>query len=320
VTNRRRWPRLLVAVALDVALAGSASLFPGHAPAAAAAVAADPAAIGVPTGSVEVQAAPGSGITTVWWIVMENRSYGSIVGSASAPYLNGLIAGYGLATGYYAVAHPSEPNYIAATSGSTRGVRDDGRHDLSSPSLFGQLDAAHLSWRVYAQDYPGNCFMGASYRGGVDGPGAGGWYARKHNPALSYRSVSENPADCARVVPLAGFNAGAQSFALIVPNMTNDMHDGSVAQGDAFLRAFVPSIIGSPAFAHGVLFITWDEGTSSVGGGGRVATLVIRPGMMPGFRSAARHDHYGLLRTVESIFGLPCLANACRRPALNEFL
>ena len=254
----------------------------------------------------------------VWWIILENHEYGAIIGSGQAPYLNALAAQYGLATNYYATSHPSEPNYVALVAGSTLGVSSDGVYDLTGPSLFSQLAAAGRTWRVYAQDDQAGCFTGTSADGGPDGPGAPGTYARKHNPAISFTSVAGNPAQCRNIGPLGAFAPGAASFELIIPNLTNDMHDGSIGQGDAFLAAFVPQIIASPAFrAGGVLFITFDEGGSNGGslgdGGGHVATLIISPDVTAGYRYRAYADHASLLRTTEGILGLPCLANACGR-------
>lgn len=78
----------------------------------------------------------------VFVIVLENKAYDRIVGSADAPYINELIARYGLAAAYQAVAHPSQPNYLALVSGSTQGVVDNEPHDLAAPSLFDQLERA----------------------------------------------------------------------------------------------------------------------------------------------------------------------------------
>ena len=86
---------------------------------------------------------------------MENQEYGSIVGGGGAPYLNELIARYGLVTGMHAVTHPSEPNYIALVSGDTHGISDDGVYNLDGPSLFDQVEAAGRTWRVYEQGFPG---------------------------------------------------------------------------------------------------------------------------------------------------------------------
>ena len=261
--------------------------------------------------------APPLATRQVWWIILENHEYGSIIGNDRAPYVIALAARYGLATNYYATGHPSEPNYVALVAGSTLGVVSDGVYHLQAPSLFSQLQAAGRTWRVYAQDDQTGCFTGTSAGGGSDGPGAPGIYARKHNPAISFTSVAGSPAQCRNIEPLSDFDPAAGVFEMIVPNLTNDMHDGTIAQGDSFLRAFVPGIIASSAFrTGGVLFITFDEGSSNAGslgdGGGQVATLIIASDMTPGYRDRAYHDHWALLRTTEEVLGLPCLADSCR--------
>ena len=242
---------------------------------------------------------------------MENREYGSIVGNPNARFINKLIREGGLATNDHAVTHPSEPNYLALFAGSTFGIRDDGIHNLRGTSLADQLTGHELSWHVYEQDYPGRCSTVSAARGPKDLVGPGGWYARKHDPAISFVDIARDPARCADITHLAGFDPAATSFELIVPNLTNDMHDGTIAQGDAFLRAFVPRITSSPAFADGLLLITWDEGTSSRGGGGHVATIALSPRITPGARMGASVSHYSILRTVEEALGVPCLRHAC---------
>jgi acid phosphatase len=271
-----------------------------------------------PTGPIAFAASVPS-FSHIYLVVMENHEYRSIVGSSHAPYINSLIRRYGLATNDHAVTHPSEPNYLALFAGSTFGVRDDGVHNLGARNLADQLAARGRTWHVYAQDLPNRCFLGTAARGGVDLAGAGGWYARKHEPAVSFTDISGNRSRCDRITRLAGFSPTAASFELVVPNMTNDMHDGTVAQGDAFLRAFVPRITGSSAFATSLLLITWDEGSTSVGGGGHVATIVVSPRVKAGFRSAISHSHYSLLRTIQNAWGLGCLKHTCTSNDLREF-
>jgi phosphatidylinositol-3-phosphatase len=255
----------------------------------------------------------------VYVIVLENEAYGSLVGSPKAPYLNGLIAGYGLATSYDGVAHPSQPNYLALFSGSTQGVTDDSLHNIAAANLADQLDAHGKTWRVYAQDYPGGCFTGATSSGTVDATGSPGTYARKHNPAISFTDIATNPSRCAQISDLSTFDPSAASFELIVPNECNDMHSCPVSTGDAFLRSFVPRITSSPAFAGSVLFITTDEGTTNTGGGGQVATIVASPMVHAGFTSPAPYDHYSLLRTIEDSWGLGCLGQACAATDMAAF-
>jgi len=260
---------------------------------------------------------PSAGISHVVVVWMENRE-SSAVTASTMPYLYGLSQTYGRADGFYAITHPSLPNYLAFWSGSTQGVTDDAGHNLAAASLSSQMAAAGKSWRTYAQDYPaGGCSTGSAYSGGVDGPGVAGTYARKHNPAMSFTFVSGS-SQCANVQPLASFDPGV-NFAFVAPNLCNDMHDCSPAKGDAFLRAFLPGVFTAPEWAHTLLIVSFDEGTTNVHGGGRVFTMVARQGL-DGVSSSTMHDHYGLLRTIEDIFGLPCLGASCGATPLAEFL
>lgn len=239
---------------------------------------------------------------------MENRDYAAVVGSPDAPFINELAGRYALATNYFAVTHPSQPNYIALFSGSTQGVTDDGVHDLGGRNLADQLDARGRTWRVFAENVPAGCYTGAVAVGGLDGDGT---YARKHDPAISFTDIAGDPSRCGRISDFSHFDPSAADFELIVPNLCHDGHDCSTATADAFLRSFIPRITGSPAFAGSALFIVWDEGTSAEGGGGRVPALVASPLVKSGSRSDARFSHYSLLRTIEDAWGLGCLGASC---------
>ena len=195
------------------------------------------------------------------------------------PYLYGLSQQYGRADQYFGVSHPSLPNYLAFWSGSTHGVTDDAVHNLVAPSLSSQMTGAGRSWRTYAQNYPSGsgCNTASGYSGGVDGWGVAGTYARKHNPAMSFTDVSGG-AGCANIQPLASFDPSV-NLAFVVPNLCNDMHDCSLATGDRFLQAFLPTVFAAPDWAHTLLVVTFDEGSSSAHGGGQVFTMVARPGL-----------------------------------------
>jgi hypothetical protein len=249
--------------------------------------------------------------THIYDIWFENKEYSSVVGSSSAPYINSLIATYGLSTSFYAERHPSEPNYIAQTSGSTQGVTDDGVYNLSVDNLFDQITASGRTWKSVQQGYPGNCFTGSSSSAVVDGVGKSGSYVRKHNPAISYTSISGNDSKCANITNLASFDPAGANFQFITPNMINDMHDGTIADGDNWLKAFLPKILTSPAFSNSLVIVTFDEGTTNTNGGGHIVTIMITPNMAPGFKAGATYDHYSMLRTIEDAWQLPCLLNAC---------
>ena len=258
-------------------------------------------------------------------IVMENEAASGVIRNSAAPYINGLARRYGLATASYAITHPSLPNYLALTSGSTQGITSDCTScQVSAANLVDQLDAAHVSWRAYLEDYPGHCSAGA---------GAGG-YAKKHAPFLYYDDVVRSPSRCRNVV---GFGALASDlrrgqlprFIWITPNLCDDMHDCSVATGDRFLARTVPPLLRELG-PHGFLILTWDEGDagSSAGccsraaAGGNIATIVAGPGARSGARTAKPVDHYGVLATIEEALTLPRLgaaanaANGDLRPLL----
>jgi phosphatidylinositol-3-phosphatase len=248
------------------------------------------------------------GPTHIWLIVFENRSYGEVIGSRSAPYFNELAARFALATNYHAVARPSQPNYLALISGSTQGVTDNEAHTLTAPTLLDQLDVAQRSWRVFAENVPSGCFTGASASGGPDGAGT---YARKHEPAISFRSVSSDPARCMRITNLSAFDPGAADFNLVIPNLCHSMHDCSTAEGDHWLASFAPRIVDSAAWrSGGVLLITFDEADGR-DASQHVPLIIASPRAAPGTRITQAATHYGLLRTIENAWGLPCLAQSC---------
>lgn len=258
---------------------------------------------------------PSASLPHAWVIMMENRADTSIINSRSAPYLNSLAWEYGLATDYHALVHGSQPNYIALFSGGLQGVKGNESVSLTARNVADQLETAGKTWRVYAENVPPGCYTGATASGGRDGPGT---YARKHEPAISFAAVSGSQARCANIQDLSAFDPMAANFEFIVPNLEHDMHNGTTKEGDDFLRGFVPRIIASAAWQAGSpLFITWDEGKAQ--GDNKIATFVIAKTVTPGYRSNVAHNHYSLLHTIEELFGLPCLGQACNANTLAEF-
>ena len=330
-----RVPAVLLAMAISAIVAGCGAAATASPTASASEIGPSPSPAATETASVSATQSPATSAAAataaptsagglpdfhhVYMIIMENKSYRSIVGASNAPYLNSLIARYGMATNLLAETHPSEPNYIAMTSGGLQGTTSDGAYNLKVNNIFDQLDAAGRTWHVYAQSYPGGCYKSSSAPGVVDGAGSVGEYVRKHNPAISYTSISDNKTRCAQITHLASFDPAAADFEMIVPNLINDMHSSSVRTGDDFLKAFVPKITSSTAFADSLLIITWDEGAGSdlAGGGGHIATILASPGMKPGSRFTAAASHYSLLRTIELAWGLPLLGGASKASTIT---
>ena len=252
----------------------------------------------------------GSAPAHVAVIVMENHEYGAIIGSPAAPYINSLARHYALATGMYAVSHPSLPNYLALTGGSSFGVSSDCTDcTVGATSVVDQLARARISWRAYMEDLPSPCFTGAG----------AGEYAKKHDPFAYYTRIVSDPRRCASIVPLTRLSAderagGLPSFLWITPDLCHDMHDCPVSTGDAFLARLVPPLLRSLG-PRGLLFLTWDEGSSDAGccrlaSGGHVVTVVAGSGARRRARLALATDHYSVLQTIEDVFGLPRLRGA----------
>ena len=117
-------------------------------------------------------------------VVEENHSIGQIIGSPQAPFLNRLAAKGTLLTSYFAITHPSLPNYIAMVSGGTQEITSDcGGCNLDAPNLADQLEAAGISWKAYMEDLPAPC---------SDAHTAGA-YAKKHDPFMYFASVRDRP-------------------------------------------------------------------------------------------------------------------------------
>jgi hypothetical protein len=239
-------------------------------------------------------------------VVFENKEYGDVIGNAAAPDFNVEVKDGALLTRYDGVAHPSLPNYLALVSGSTHGIRSDCTTcSVTGPSLADTLRKSGRTWRTYAEGLPRAGFTGASY----------GRYAKKHDPFLYFRNVARSAAQRNRVVPFTQLardvqNDALPSFALIVPDLCHSMHDCSVTVGDAWFRDNILPLFATRALANSAVFVVFDEGTTSLGGGGHVPALALGPLVKPGARYTRATSHYGLLATIEAAWGLPRLGRS----------
>jgi phosphatidylinositol-3-phosphatase len=246
-------------------------------------------------------------------IVFENHEVGDVLGNSDAPTFNRLASSYATISRYTAVAHPSLPNYLALVSGSTQGVASDCTDCVvDGRSLADTLAASGKTWKTYAEGLPNTGFTGAS----------SGRYAKKHNPFVYFRR-NLTPARLQRIVPLSRFLPDLRSrrlpaFSLVIPDLCHDMHDCDVGTGDTWLGSFVRPLLRGSGLRNSVVFVVFDEGTTDVGGGGRVAAIALGPLVRHRARSAAPTSHYGLLRTLEEGLGLPLLGrSAGARPIVG---
>jgi hypothetical protein len=264
---------------------------------------------------------------SVFTIVMENKSYGDIIGNAAAPYINGLAKANAVAAGYHdSYVHPSEPNYIWMVAGENFGILNDddpsGANVITSQShLVDELEAAGLTWKSYQQSMGAPCGLVSH-----------GTYAVKHNPFVYFADVNgwngttfaPGPRCTEHVVDYGELDndlaAGhVPDYVFITPDLQNDMHDGSVAKGDAWLAAEVPKILASDAYKNGgALFILWDEGSSQ---GDDPPFIAVSPNAKAGFVSKSSYDTSAYLKTVQSMLGvepLPCASQPDTVPVMSD--
>ncbi|MEZ0069095.1 hypothetical protein ABIA32_005138 [Streptacidiphilus sp. MAP12-20] len=262
-------------------------------------------------GAAAVTAAPAASAATtvphfdhIVVVIEENHSYGEIIGSSSAPYINNLAGQGALFTQSFAVSHPSEPNYLELFSGSTQGISDDScPHTFSGPDLGGEAIAASVSFTGYSESMPSDGYTGCT----------SGTYARKHNPwvnfsdvpAASNRTFAAYPTDYT-TLPKIGF---------VVPNLNNDMHDGTIQQGDSWLQSNIDGYAQWAKTHNSLLVVTWDEDDSSASN--QIPTLMVGAGVTAGqYSEHITHDN--VLRTVEDSFGLAAANNSASATPVTD--
>jgi len=180
----------------------------------------------------------------VFVIMLENHSAANVIGNAAAPNITALAHAYGQATQYYGVTHPSQPNYVAAISGSNWFVNNDNpanRYDHTN--LVDQLEAHHISWGAYMESMPGSNKLVDAWPGVIPNPTPlpptinVQLYVSKHNPFVLFNDIRNNPARMANVKPYTDLstdlNSGhAPQFVWISPNQCHDLHGGVYASVD----------------------------------------------------------------------------------------
>ncbi|MBC5824711.1 MAG: hypothetical protein GIX02_07745 [Candidatus Eremiobacteraeota bacterium] len=233
-------------------------------------------------------------------VVMENKTYGQIIGSTAAPYENALAQSNALMTDSHGVEHPSEPNYLDLFSGANQGVTDDScPHTFSATSLGGELIAAGLSFKWYAEQIPA--------AGSAVCASANLLYRRKHVASINF---SDTPAaDTTTYDQLSSdiANGTYPTVAIVSPDMCDDMHDCSVATGDQWLANHLPPIIHYDATHNGLLILTFDESENSkLDPANHITTTLVGPMVVAG-QYAQTISHFNVLRTIEEMYGLSYL-------------
>jgi phosphatidylinositol-3-phosphatase len=231
-------------------------------------------------------------------VIEENHGYHDIIGSAQAPYINDLARRGASLSQFYAITHPSQPNYLALFSGSTRSVSGDScPHTFTSRNLASELLQADLTFTGYAQSMPSVGFTGC----------ASGPYARRHNPWVNFSNL---PASVNR--PWTDFPHNFQNLptiSFVVPDLENDMHDGSVRKADTWLRDNLGDYERWAMTHNSLLVVTWDEDAGGAQATNRIPTVLVGEQVRPG-RYAQPNNLFGLLRTLFDAYDLNPLDNS----------
>jgi hypothetical protein len=229
-------------------------------------------------------------------VIEENHAYSEIINSSSAPYINSLADQGALFTQSFAIEHPSQPNYLDLFSGSNQGVTNDNCPlSFSAPNLGAELIAAGLSFGGYSEDMPSVGYTGCSYLN----------YWRKHNPWVNFNS-GPSAVPAASNMPFDGYWPSSNfsslpTVSIVVPNQLNDMHDGTILQGDTWLRANIDPYVQWAKTHNSLLIFTFDEDDGSMNN--QIATIFVGP-MVAAGQYGEHINHYNVLRTVEDMYGL----------------
>lgn len=225
-------------------------------------------------------------------VIEENRSFNQIIGNSEARYINGLAKRGLLFTQSYGVTHPSQPNYLALFTGTTRGISSDACPlELSGDNLASALNAKGLSFASFAESMPQAGYAGCIY----------GAYMRKHNPVANWKEQARYNQ------PFSAFPSSFEKLptvSFVVPDQLNDMHDGSIKQGDEWLMQHIEPYAEWAMTHNSLLILTWDEDNGDADN--HIATLMIGSMTKRG-NSAQRIGHYNILRTISEMYGLPSL-------------
>ena len=237
-------------------------------------------------------------------VIEENHGYSQIIGSPQAPYINTLATQGALFTKSYALTHPSQPNYLGLFSGSTQGITDDScPHTFSAQSLESELLAAGKTFVGYSEGLPA---VGSSVC-------TSGLYVRKHAPLTDFSK--DRASDHQPFTSFPTSFAKLPTVAWVIPNLDDDMHDGSIQQADSWLQTHLMAYATWAKNNDSLLIVQWDEdeGTNT----NHIATIFVGAMVKPG-KYSETINHYNILRTIEDMYHLAHLGSSAGAKAITD--
>jgi phospholipase C len=309
-------------------------------------------------------------------VIFENHSYSEIIGNPAAPTFNSLAVDganivpaandpTGSRSGSHGLRHPSQPNYLELYSGDNQGVIQDGRPGdptaepfsspppFKTPNLGASLRTAGYTFATYSESLPSVGYDGDVY---TTVPGQN-QYQRKHNPVANWvnnvnptaiqlpSSVNRPFTDFQNMARVTNGFANVPTVSFVVPNEQNDMHDGTIAQADTWLKNNIVNTYLPWARSHNsLLIVTFDEDDDEAAQPTVVSNLIptifagalVKSGNYteadlnagnpylvatgPGVQTptGTAMNHWNVLSTLEAMYGLPQIGGSSNRPPIID--
>ncbi|KAF8955930.1 hypothetical protein BGZ46_002509 [Entomortierella lignicola] len=247
------------------------------------------------------QAPTGAVFDHIFIIFLENTDYSL---ASTDPSFQALMPQGVLLSNYHGLAHPSQPNYIASIGGDMFGVTSDSSTTISSTTtIVDLLEANSLTWKTYQENMPSVCYTGTS---------SSSLYYRKHNPFISYSTISQNSARCKNIVPSTQLatdlsNNALPNYSFYTPNIKNDGHDTTVAYAGQWLTGFLNPLLKNTNFIKRTLVVvTFDESETYSEPTNHVLGLLFGDVVSSKVNTVDSmfYTHYSLISTVENNWGL----------------
>ncbi len=239
-------------------------------------------------------------------VMEENHSFSDVIGSSSAPYINSLASQGALFTNSFAIEHPSQPNYLDLFSGSNQGVTSDGcPHSFSANNVGNELRSAGLSFDSYSESLPSDGSTVCT----------SGNYARKHNPSSNFTDLPSSTNLRFSDFPSPANFANLPTMSMVDPNLQDDMHDGTIQQGDSWLQTNMDAYAQWAKTHNSLLVVTWDEDDGSASN--QIPTLFVGANVTPGSYSE-QINHFSVLRTIEDAYGIGHLGSSASATPITD--
>jgi len=241
-------------------------------------------------------------------VMEENHSYSDIIGNTSqAPYMNTLAGEGALMTSSYAITHPSEPNYMALFAGSTFGLTADTCpvSEGTTANLGSELLAAGYTFKGYAEGLPKSGSTTCT----------SGEYARKHAPWINFSNIPTSDSLPYSSFPTSSNYASLPTLSFVIPNLDDDMHDGTIAEADTWLKNNMSAYATWAQSNNSLLIVTWDEDDYTENN--QIPTIIVGQPVTVGHYSETI-NHYNILATIEKMYGLTAVGNSSTASAITD--